>query len=79
MVVRSRLHHRQRVHLLVRPAVRAADRRHARRHLHRAIKAAGVDANLGELGGVIEEVINSYEVTIDGARTPVAAARDTEA
>ena len=35
-----------------------------------AIKAAGVDANLGELGGVIEEVINSYEVTIDGRTYP---------
>ena len=34
------------------------------------IKAAGVDANLGELGGVIEEVINSYEVTIDGRTYP---------
>lgn len=34
------------------------------------IKHAGLDARLGELGGVIEEVINSYEVTIDGRTYP---------
>ena len=28
------------------------------------IKNAGIDARLGEIGGLIEEVINSYEVTI---------------
>ena len=28
------------------------------------LRAAGVDARLGEIGGIIEEVINSYEVTI---------------
>ena len=34
------------------------------------IREAGIDARLGELGGVIEEVINSYEVTIYGQTYP---------
>ena len=34
------------------------------------IREAGIDARLGELGGLIEEVINSYEVTIYGKTYP---------
>lgn len=30
------------------------------------IKAAGVDARLGEIGGIIEEIISSHEVEING-------------
>ena len=34
------------------------------------IKAAGVDARLGEIGGMIEEIICSHEVEINGITYP---------
>lgn len=34
------------------------------------IKAAGVDARLGEIGGMIEEIISSHEVEINGITYP---------
>lgn len=34
------------------------------------VKEAGVDARLGEIGGIIEEVISSHEVTINGITYP---------
>ena len=34
------------------------------------IKNSGLGARLGELGGIIEEVINSYEVEIYGRTYP---------
>ncbi|KNB42035.1 hypothetical protein JH06_4901 [Blastocystis sp. subtype 4] len=40
------------------------------------IREAGIDARLGELGGVIEEVINSYEVTIYGQTYPIVPIRN---
>lgn len=36
------------------------------------IKAAGVDARLGEIGGMIEEIICSHEVEINGITYPSA-------
>lgn len=37
---------------------------------YKAIRSAGVDARLGELGGQIEEIITSYEVEIYGRTYP---------
>ena len=34
------------------------------------IRESGLGARVGEIGGVIEEVINSFEVTIDGRTYP---------
>ena len=34
------------------------------------IRESGLDARLGEIGGVIEEVINSFEVTLYGRTQP---------
>ena len=42
------------------------------------IRAAGVDARLGEIGGIIEEVINSYEVTIFNRTYPSTPARSPQ-
>lgn len=41
-----------------------------------AIKEAGVDARLGELGGLIEEVITSHEVEINGITYPIQPVRN---
>lgn len=30
------------------------------------IKHAGIDARIGEIGGYIQEVIESYEIELDG-------------
>ena len=35
------------------------------------IKHAGIDARLGEIGAVIEEVIRSYEIELDGKTIPI--------
>ncbi len=40
------------------------------------IKAAGIDMRLGELGGIIGEVLNSYEVEIKGKTYPTKAIVD---
>lgn len=40
------------------------------------IKAAGIDARLGEIGGEIQEVMESYEVTIEGKTYPVKCIRN---
>ena len=40
------------------------------------IKNAGIDARLGEIGGAIQEVMESYEVTIDGKTYPVKCIRN---
>ncbi|POM69983.1 Methionine aminopeptidase, type II, partial [Phytophthora palmivora] len=40
------------------------------------IACAGIDARLGEVGGEIQEVMESYEVTIDGKTYPVKAIRN---
>lgn len=34
------------------------------------VRESGIDVRLGELGGLIEEVLNSYEVTIYGKTYP---------
>lgn len=34
------------------------------------VKEAGVDARLGEIGGIIEEIITSHEVEINGVTYP---------
>ncbi|OWZ12309.1 Methionine aminopeptidase, partial [Phytophthora megakarya] len=40
------------------------------------ISYAGIDARLGEIGGEIQEVMESYEVTIDGKTYPVKVIRN---
>lgn len=40
------------------------------------IKHAGIDARLGEIGGYIQEVMESYEVEIDGTTYPVKPIRN---
>ena len=40
------------------------------------IKEAGIDARLGEIGGVIQEVMESYEVEINGTTFPVKPIRN---
>jgi methionyl aminopeptidase len=40
------------------------------------IREAGIDARLGEIGGVIQEVMESYEVEIDGTTYPVKPIRN---
>lgn len=40
------------------------------------VKQAGIDARLGEIGAAIQEVMESYEVTIDGTTYPVKAIRN---
>lgn len=40
------------------------------------IACAGIDARLGEIGAEIQEVMESYEVTIDGKTYPVKAMRN---
>jgi methionyl aminopeptidase len=40
------------------------------------IKQAGIDVRLGELGGYIQEVMESYEVEIDGEMLPVKSIRN---
>lgn len=40
------------------------------------IKCAGIDVRLGELGGEIQEVMESFEVTIDGKTYPVKSMRN---
>ncbi|TYZ62335.1 hypothetical protein PybrP1_000203 [[Pythium] brassicae (nom. inval.)] len=40
------------------------------------IKHAGIDARLGEIGAAIQEVMESYEVTIDGKTYPVKCLRN---
>jgi methionyl aminopeptidase len=40
------------------------------------IKEAGIDARVGEIGGVIQEVMESYEVEIDGTTYPVKSIRN---
>lgn len=40
------------------------------------IREAGIDARVGEIGGVIQEVMESYEVEIDGTTYPVKSIRN---
>ena len=40
------------------------------------IKEAGIDARLGEIGGIIQEVMESYEVEINGTTYPVKPIRN---
>lgn len=40
------------------------------------VKAAGIDARLGEIGGIIQEVMESYEVELNGTMYPVKAIRN---
>ncbi|PYI17864.1 methionine aminopeptidase 2-like protein [Aspergillus japonicus CBS 114.51] len=40
------------------------------------IKHAGIDARMGEIGAAIQEVMESYEVEIDGKTRPVKAIRN---
>lgn len=40
------------------------------------IKQAGIDARLGEIGGAIQEVMESYEVELDGTTYPVKSIRN---
>lgn len=40
------------------------------------VREAGVDARLGEIGGIIEEVISSHEVTIRGQTHAVKPVRN---
>lgn len=40
------------------------------------IREAGIDARLGEIGGVIQEVMESYEVEINGTTYPVKSIRN---
>jgi len=40
------------------------------------IRAAGIDARLGEIGGEIQEAMESYEVEINGTTYPVKAIRN---
>jgi len=40
------------------------------------IKEAGIDARLGEIGGVIQEVMESYEVELNGTTYPVKSIRN---
>ncbi|KAL2138717.1 hypothetical protein VTI28DRAFT_6349 [Corynascus sepedonium] len=40
------------------------------------IKEAGIDARLGEIGGAIQEVMESYEVEINGTTYPVKSIRN---
>ncbi|PHH81775.1 hypothetical protein CDD82_7881 [Ophiocordyceps australis] len=40
------------------------------------IREAGVDARVGEIGGVIQETMESYEVEIDGTSYPVKSIRN---
>jgi methionyl aminopeptidase len=40
------------------------------------IRSAGIDARLGEIGGDIQETMESYEVTLDGKTYPVKCIRN---
>ncbi|OQS02274.1 methionine aminopeptidase [Thraustotheca clavata] len=40
------------------------------------VKVSGIDARLGEIGGAIQEVMESYEVTIEGKTYPVKCIRN---
>ncbi|KAL2126607.1 hypothetical protein VTI74DRAFT_560 [Chaetomium olivicolor] len=40
------------------------------------IKEAGIDARLGEIGGVIQEVMESYEVELNGTTFPIKSIRN---
>ncbi|KAK5992238.1 Methionine aminopeptidase 2-1 [Cladobotryum mycophilum] len=40
------------------------------------IREAGIDARVGEIGGVIQEVMESFEVEIDGTTYPVKSIRN---
>uniref|UniRef100_A0A7S1ETW5 Methionine aminopeptidase 2 n=1 Tax=Timspurckia oligopyrenoides TaxID=708627 RepID=A0A7S1ETW5_9RHOD len=40
------------------------------------IQHAGIDARLGEIGGAIQEVMESYEIELDGKMYPVKAIRN---
>nr|POE82231.1 methionine aminopeptidase 2-1 [Quercus suber] len=40
------------------------------------VRASGIDARLGEIGGEIQETMESYEVTINGQTYPVKAIRN---
>jgi methionyl aminopeptidase len=40
------------------------------------IREAGIDARVGEIGGVIQETMESYEVEIDGQTYPVKSIRN---
>ena len=48
----------------------------AKRATEEGIKVSGIDARLGEIGGAIQEVMESYEVTIDGVTYPVKCIRN---
>lgn len=43
---------------------------------NQGIKEAGIDARVGEIGAAIQEVMESYEVEIDGTTYPVKAIRN---
>ena len=40
------------------------------------IRTAGIDVRLGDIGEAIQEVMESYEVTIDGKTYPVKSVRN---
>ena len=40
------------------------------------LRAAGVDARLSELGCIIEETINSFEMQLDGQTVPIKPIRN---
>jgi len=40
------------------------------------IKEAGIDARLGEIGGVIQEVMESYEIELNGTTYPIKSIRN---
>ncbi|KAK4191492.1 putative methionine aminopeptidase [Podospora australis] len=40
------------------------------------IKHAGIDARLGEIGGYIQEVMESYEIELDGTTYPIKSIRN---
>ncbi|RLN60215.1 hypothetical protein BBJ28_00003723 [Nothophytophthora sp. Chile5] len=48
----------------------------AKRATEAGIASAGIDARLGEIGGDIQEVMESYEVTIEGKTYPVKCVRN---
>lgn len=40
------------------------------------VKAAGIDARLGEIGGLIQEAMESYEIELDGKTFPIKCVRN---
>ena len=48
----------------------------AREATNAGLRAAGIDAVLGELGGVIQEVMESYEIELNGKTYPIKCIRN---